>query len=89
MDVEEIRLLQIEGQIHALARAWLHTAAALEAQGLLDPGVLERSLLSAHWKGADFEPHAHRTMQHLVDQLTDGRERRQRTGRYLSTGRDE
>lgn len=89
MDVEEIRLLQIEGQIHALTRAWLLLAAQMEMQGLSDPEPLERSLLATHWQGAPFEPHAHKAMQYLVDQLADAREARQRRDRYRATGLDE
>lgn len=89
MDVEEIRLLQVEGQIHAMARAWLYLAAEMEMQGLLDPESLERSMLATHWQGAPFEPHAHKAMQYLVDQLADARESRQRLERYRATGLDE
>lgn len=89
MDAHEIRLLQMEGQIHALARAWLHTAAALEIQQLLEPASTERCLLAAHWDGAAFEPHAHQAMQYLVEQLADARENRQLRERYAATGLDE
>ena len=89
MNVEEIRLLQIEGQIHALARSWLVLAAQMEILGMIDPESLASSLLATNWQGAPFEPHAHRTMQFLVDQLADARETRQRRDRYLATGLDE
>lgn len=89
MDAEEIRLLQIEGQIHALARAWLYLAAHMEMQGLLAPGSLDRSMLATHWQGAPFEPHAHKAMQYLLDQLADARESRERRDRYRATGLDE
>lgn len=89
MNEEEIRLLQLEGQVHALARAWLLLTAQLEMQGLHDPEPLERSLLATHWQGAAFEPHAHKAMQHLVEQLTEARASRQRRDRYRSTGLDE
>lgn len=89
MDEQEVRLLQIEGQIHALAQAWLYLAAAMEMQGPIDPEVLEHSMLAANWRGAPQEPHAQRMMQHLVEQLAEARESRQRTDRYRSTGLDE
>lgn len=89
MNVEEIRLLQAEGQIHALARAWLYLAAQMEMHGLLDSEALERSMLATHWHEAPFEPHAHKAMQYLVDQLADARESRQRLDRYRATGLDE
>lgn len=89
MDLDEVRLLQLEGQVHALARAWLLLAAQMERQGLNDPESLDRALLATHWQGAAFEPHAHKTMQYLVDQLAEARESRQRRDRYQSTGFEE
>lgn len=89
MDDEEIRLLQIEGQIHALAHAWLLLAAQMEMQGLSDPERLERALLAPNWQGAAFEPHAHKAMRYLVDQLAEARASRLRRDRYLATGLDE
>lgn len=89
MDADEVRLLQIEGQIHALARAWLYLAANAEMQGLLDHEALDRSMLATNWQGAPFEPHAHRTMQHLVDEMADARASRERAARYRETGLDE
>lgn len=80
MNVNEVRLLQVEGQIQALARAWLYLAANAELQGLLDHQVLDRSMLSTHWHGAPFEPHAIRTMQQLVDELTEARVNREHQG---------
>lgn len=89
MDEQEVRLLQIEGQIHALARAWLYLAAGMEMRGLLDPEALEQSMLGTNWQGAPLEPHANRAMQHLVEQLAAARETRRQTDLYRSTGRDE
>lgn len=89
MDAHEIRLLQIEGQIHALARAWLYLAANAEMQGLLDHEALDRSLLATGWNGAPFEPHANRTMQYLVDEMADARASREHAARYRETGLDE
>lgn len=89
MDLEEIRLLQLEGQLQALAQAWLQLAAQLEIQGLSNPEPLERSLLTTDWQGAPFEPHAHKTMCYLVEQLSDARERRRQIDRYRSTGLEE
>lgn len=89
MDVEEVRLLQIEGQIHALAQAWLYLAAAMEMRGEIDPEVLAHSMLNANWQGAPLEPHAQRMMQHLVELLAAARENRKRKDRYQSTGLDE
>lgn len=89
MDAQEIRQLQVEGQVHALAQAWLFVAAQLEQLGAIDPPVLERAMLGTHWQGAPFEPHANQLLVHLADQLRDVREQRQRTDRYRSTGLDE
>lgn len=89
MGDQEVRLLQIEGQIHALSRAWLYLAAQVEIQELADPEVLERSMLSTNWQGAPFEQHAHGMMQSLIADLSDARERRLQIDPYQSTGRDE
>lgn len=89
MDDQEVRLLQVEGQTQALARAWLYLTAGLEMKGLADPAALEQSMLGTDWQGASFEPHANKTMQYLVDQLAAARENRQRIDLYQSTGRDE
>lgn len=89
MDAREIRHLQVEGQIHALAQAWLFVAAQLEQLGAIDPPVLERAMLGTHWQGAPFEPHASQMLEHLAGQLRDVREQRQRIDRYRSTGLDE
>ncbi|MDP3848409.1 MAG: hypothetical protein Q8R10_18480 [Pseudomonas sp.] len=89
MNEEAIRLLKHEGQIHALAHAWLLLAAQLEVQGLSEPEPLERSLLATNWQGAPFEPHAHTTMLYLIDQMAEARDRRQSRDRYQSTGLDE
>ncbi|PIA65832.1 hypothetical protein CDR19_25770 [Ectopseudomonas toyotomiensis] len=86
--MEEVRLLQVEGQIQALARCWLYLAAQLELQGV-DPAPLERSMLGTSWPDAQVEPHAQRTMRELVEQLTAARENRERQSRYQATGRDD
>lgn len=84
--MEEVRLLQVEGQIQALARSWLYLAAQLELQGV-DPAPLERSMLGTSWPDAQVEPHAQAMMQALVEQLAGAREGRQ--SRYQATGRDD
>ena len=86
--MDEVRLLQVEGQLQALARCWLYLAAQLELQGV-DQAPLERSMLVADWQGAPYEPHAQRTMRELVEQLTAARENRERQSRYQATGRDD
>lgn len=83
-----VRLLQLEGQVHALAQAWLLLAATLEMRGLSDPQSLEQALLAQHWQGAAFEPHGQRMMRCLVEQLGEARERRQQRDGYRSTGPD-
>jgi len=81
------RLLQIEGQIHALARSWLYLASGMEMQGHLDGEKLERMMLDVRWSGAALEPHAQHMMKHLVDQLSYARENRRHRDAYQSTGR--
>ena len=73
--MDEVRLLQVEGQIQALARSWLYLAAQLELQGV-DPAPLERSMLGTRWPGAQAEPHAQTMMRSLVEQLAGAREGR-------------
>ena len=41
---QDDRLLTVEGQIHALTRAWLCLAAQMEMRGELEPEKLEASL---------------------------------------------
>ena len=79
----ESRLLQIEGQIHALARSWLYLASGMESQGQLDGQRLERMMLDVHWCGAALEPHAQNMMKHLVDQLSAARENRRLRDEHL------
>lgn len=88
MNEDEVRLLQLEGQVHALAQAWLLLAATLEMRELSDPQSLEQALLAQHWQGAAFEPHAQSTARYLVEQLGEARERRQQRDSYRSTGPD-
>lgn len=73
--MDEVRLLQVEGQIQALARCWLYLAAQLELQGV-DPAPLERSMLGTSWPDAQVEPHAQAMMQGLVEQLSGARDAR-------------
>lgn len=79
----ETRLLQIEGQIHALARSWLYLASGMEIQGQLDGQRLERMMLDVHWSGAALEPHAQNMMKHLADQLSAARENRRLRDEHL------
>lgn len=71
------RLLMVEGQIHALTRAWLCLAAQMEIRGEVEPEKLEASLLGARWPQADFDLAAQQTMAHLVCQLGAARASRQ------------
>lgn len=89
MDDQQTRLTRIEGQIHALTRAWLCLAAQMEMRGQLEPEVLESSLVETRWPAAPFEAHAQELMQHLADQLAAARETRWRQLLYAKTGRDE
>jgi hypothetical protein len=75
MNMEQ-RFLKIEGQIQALARAWLHLAAISEEAGNHEPEQLENSLLATQWSGHPVEPYAHRMLQHMLADLADARENR-------------
>ena len=77
---QDDRLLTVEGQIHALTRAWLCLAAQMEMRGELEPEKLEASLLGARWPQVEFDHSAQQTMAHLVCQLGAARASRQRRG---------
>ncbi|WP_420598616.1 hypothetical protein [Neptuniibacter sp.] len=73
---DEKRLLQLEGQVQALAQAWLHLAVTSEVAGNHDPEALEAALLNRTWSGHPVEPHAQQLMSELVDELAKARDRR-------------
>lgn len=70
------RLLKLEGQVQALAQAWLHLAAASEAAGGHNPDGLSSALQQRRWPDAAFEPYAQAMLSGLVDQLEQARQHR-------------
>jgi len=70
------RLLKLEGQVQALAQAWLHLAAASEAVGSHNPDGLSSALQQRRWPGAAFEPYAQAMMSGLTEQLELARQHR-------------
>jgi hypothetical protein len=70
------RFLKLEGQVQALAQAWLHLAAASEIVGGHNPEELSCALLQRQWPDEAFEPHAQAMLLGLVEQLELARKRR-------------
>ncbi len=70
------RLLKLEGQVQALAQAWLHLAATSEIAGGHNPDGLNSALRQQRWPGAAFEPYAQAMLSKLVDQLELARQHR-------------
>lgn len=68
--------IQLQGQIQALAQAWLRLAAAGEINGGHDGPQLDDALLNVTWPGQSFEPPAQAFLQGLVDQLQQARSNR-------------
>lgn len=70
------RLLKLEGQVQALAQAWLHLAATSETAGGHNPDGLSSALRQQRWPDAAFEPYAKAMMSGLTEQLELARQRR-------------
>lgn len=65
----EERLLKLEGQVQALAQAWLHLAAVCETAGGKNQDGLSNALRQQRWRGAAFEPYALAMLTELAEQL--------------------
>ncbi|MCB1908458.1 MAG: hypothetical protein KDH15_13905 [Rhodocyclaceae bacterium] len=52
MDSTQARLAQIEGQMNALAQAWLYLAASVEMQCGADLVPMEDALTAKTWQGS-------------------------------------
>lgn len=50
MDTADQRLNQLEGQMNAMAQAWLHLTAELERTEAIDGPKLEQSLRNWRWQ---------------------------------------
>lgn len=69
---------QLEGQMNALAQAWLHLAAELELQGAIDAPRLEQALRHRRWPdNPQVNREGRETLRWLCDQLADARSHRQ------------
>lgn len=80
--MNEARLLQVEGQIQALAQAWLRLAAQVEMagerSGPVSPDRLDKSLSAVKWPNAaaPVAAAAEQMLGDLVQQLACARSRR-------------
>ncbi|SIQ30397.1 hypothetical protein [Marinobacterium stanieri] len=63
------RLLKLEGQVQALAQAWLHLASASETGGGHGLNGLSNALSKQRWPDTAFEPYAQAMLSGLVEQL--------------------
>ncbi|WP_353189556.1 hypothetical protein [Pandoraea pnomenusa] len=71
---ESRRIKQLEGQVNALAHAWLTLVAALEVQGGFDAAGLQASLLERRWpKNHAVNEEARPTLAWLCEQLDEAR----------------
>lgn len=73
---------QLEGQMNAMAHAWLTLVCALEQQAGFDAAGLQRSLRERSWPDdAAVDAEGRRVLGWLCDQLDQSRARRQ-SGRH-------
>lgn len=72
------RITQLEGQINALAHAWLTLVAALETQEGFDAAGLQASLRKRRWpQNPALNEYARPAVSWLCDQLDEARSARQ------------
>lgn len=72
------RIQQLEGQINALAHAWLTLVAALETQEGFDAEGLQASLRKRYWpQNPALNAEARKALNWLCDQLDEARSNRQ------------
>ncbi|QBP09833.1 hypothetical protein [Cupriavidus metallidurans] len=76
------RIQQLEGQVNALAHAWLTLVAALETQEGFDAAGLQASLRKRRWpQNPALNAEARPTLSWLCDCLDEARTTRQSGGR--------
>lgn len=77
MDATEARFLKLEGQMNALAQAWLYLAATVELHGAnLEP--MKAALCDKRWpEEPEIETEARRSLRWLCRELTAAREVRE------------
>lgn len=83
MDATEARLVKLEGQMNALAQAWLYLAAAVEMHGAnLEP--MKAALCRKRWPGRpEIEAEAQDSLRWLCRELTAARNVREARFRDL------
>lgn len=84
------RIAQLEGQVNALAHAWLTLVAALETQEGFDAEGLQASLRKRRWpQNPAVNAEARPAMNWLCDQLDEARAVRQSRGHPAETRSDQ
>ncbi|VVD97619.1 hypothetical protein PCO31110_01970 [Pandoraea communis] len=79
---ESRRIKQLEGQVNALAHAWLTLVAALETQDGFDASSLQASLRERRWpQNHTVNTEARPTLAWLCEQLDEARAARLSTER--------
>lgn len=83
MNTMEARVLKLEGQMNAMAQAWLYLAAAVEMQCGAELSEMERALCAKRWPGGQLiDAEARQTLQWLCKELSAARAvRAERTAR--------
>lgn len=68
------RVMVLEGQVNAMAQAWLYLAAEFEMQGGLSLAQMEDSLQNKHWPASiDVDGVARNTLYWLCHELSAAR----------------
>lgn len=83
MNAMEARVLKLEGQMNAMAQAWLYLAASIEMQCGAELSEMERALCAKRWPGGPLiDAEARQTLQWLCKELSAARAvRTERTAR--------
>lgn len=78
MNAMEARMLKLEGQMNAMAQAWLYLAASVEMQCGADLVVMERALGAKRWPtDPQIDIEARETLQWLCQELSAARAARE------------
>lgn len=68
------RIQTLEGQVNALAQAWVYLASLIEIECGIDMEGMEECLRAKHWPGhPDVDREARATLHWLCDLLDSGR----------------
>lgn len=79
MDSMEQRVVKLEGQINAMAQAWLYLATSVEMECGLDLVSMEECMRAKFWPGVpEIDREGRRTLAWLCDQLDEASANRAR-----------